>query len=133
MRIERFKDGRGELSVTERLPFEAKRVFWITNVPDGEMRAGHALKNNKEILIAVKGECRVSTENIQGGKSQSQLVEGGQALYMPPLTWAEVTDFSPDCVLLVLCSHEFDEADFITDHGEFIKLRSNLEIDRRPK
>ena len=51
-------DKRGNLSFIEgrnHLPFEIRRTYWIYDVPGGEVRGGHAYRENEEFVVALSG------------------------------------------------------------------------------
>lgn len=104
-----YPDDRGILTVAEaqrHIPFEIKRVFWITSVPRDKTRAGHSHALCHQVLIAVSGVVDVKTES-----SFFVVTGASNALYIPPGHHIELTRFSKDAVLLVLCSHYYDEED----------------------
>lgn len=104
-----YPDTRGILTVAEaerHIPFAIKRVFWITSIPPNTARAGHSHALCHQALIAVKGTVFVKTDN-----TLFVLTGTGIALYIPPGNYIELTYFSADAVLLVLCSHYYDEED----------------------
>jgi hypothetical protein len=42
-------------------------------------------------------------------------------LYIPPMLWREMDNFSSGSVCMALASEYFDEADYFRDHEEFLK------------
>jgi len=104
-----YPDDRGILTVAEaqrHIPFEIKRVFWITDVPTGATRAGHSHALCHQVLVTITGTVAVKIEN-----GIFILHNPANALYIPPNNYIELTRFSKDAVLLVLCSHYYDEED----------------------
>jgi dTDP-4-dehydrorhamnose 3,5-epimerase-like enzyme len=104
-----FPDARGVLTVAEaqrHIPFEIKRVFWIADVPDGATRAGHSHALCHQALIAITG-----TVDVKSGNSIFIVADSCNALYIPPGNHIELTRFSKGAILLVLCSHYYDEED----------------------
>jgi len=102
-------DDRGVLTVAEaqqHTPFEIKRVFWITQVPPGKARAGHSHTLCHQILIAVKGTVDVKIDN-----GLFILAGSDTGLYIPPNNYIELTRFTENAILLVLCSHHYNEED----------------------
>lgn len=104
-------DARGVLTVAEcerEIPFTVKRVFWITDVPAVASRAGHAHAACHQFLVCVVGYCRVLANG------QEHWLSGpARGLYAPPGTHLEIDQFSPGAALLVLCSHYYDEEDYV--------------------
>lgn len=121
----RFRDGRGELSVLDTkstLPFLPKRVFWIRDVPAGEIRGLHAHQTGLQLLICVSGSI---TASVSDGEitEQFQLSADGPALWMKNLVWGEQKFNEDGSTLLVLASNSFEEEDYIRDFEAFLALR----------
>ena len=122
-----FVDQRGRLEVGEfskSLPFIVKRFFIISKVPPGEPRGIHAHKECHQLLICVSGSIKAMTDDGVERKVHN-LVAGGTALHMPPLTWGAQYDYSDDAKLLVLASHVYDPEDYIHDFDEFQNVLAN--------
>lgn len=121
-----FVDLRGNLIVGElpsSLPFEAKRFFYVSNVPEGEPRGIHAHKECHQLLICVAGTVKAMVDDGQH-REVFTLSSNGQALHMPPLTWGCQYDYSLDAVLLVLASHTYDPDDYIHEYDEFLAQKT---------
>ena len=118
-----FGDERGGLVALESnqsIPFDIKRLYYIFNTSD-KPRGFHAHIDLKQIAICVKGSCRFILDD-GNAKEEVVLNTPTQGLYIENLTWREMHDFSEDCVLLVLASQYFNEADYIRDYKQFKKL-----------
>jgi len=115
-------DSRGNLSVVENskeIPFDIKRVFWLYDVPTGELRGGHAHKDNEQILIAPHGRFTVLVDD--GKKRETFLLDKPNVgLYIGNNVWREMSDFSEGAVCLVLASKPYDPAGYIRDYDEFL-------------
>lgn len=122
----RHSDERGHLvSVTAgaEVPFDIRRVFWIYGNAHGRDRACHASATTTELLVSVAGSCRAVLEDADG--VHTVLLDRPDAsLLVPPLTWLVLTDFTPDCVLLVLADTEYDPASAIVSRDRLHALRS---------
>jgi len=96
---------RGTLNVLNWgvLPFPIKRVFWIEGVGSGEVRGQHAHVKGHEILVCLRGSLKVRLHKLK----EIELSKGSSALWVKPQTYIEMTTFSPDVLLLVLCSDAF--------------------------
>ena len=124
----RINVGAGTLAVTEfdsELPFTPTRMFWVSDVDEGTTRGNHAHRECHQLIIAVAGSFKVSTE--RGEKHEFVLndaVNGypSPSLYCPPLTWLTIHDISPGSVILVLASHPYDVSDYIDDREEWARL-----------
>ncbi len=117
-----LRDQRGGLVAIESnqsIPFEIRRVYYLFNTSLGASRGFHAHINLKQIAVCVKGSCRFILDD---GKNKEDVVLDSptQGLYIESLTWREMHDFSEDCVLLVLASEHYDEADYIRDYDDFL-------------
>jgi dTDP-4-dehydrorhamnose 3,5-epimerase-like enzyme len=123
-----IKDQRGNLTFiesTKHIPFDIKRVFWIYDVPGGEIRGGHAYKKNHEFIIALSGSFDVVTDN--GYKTKIwQLNRSYNGLLIPSGNWRQLKNFSTNALALVLSSTLFDKLDYVYDYKEFLKLKSEL-------
>lgn len=111
--LETHIDDRGGLFCVEaqrHVPFNLKRAFWISGVPEGATRGQHAHKACEQLLIAVSGSLKV---RLAG--SEVRLDGCDRALYVAPYERVEMSDFSPGCVLLVLASEYYDPADYVYD------------------
>ncbi|MGI2109507.1 sugar 3,4-ketoisomerase [Shewanella frigidimarina] len=116
-------DERGSLISLEQnrnIPFDIKRVYYIFDSAEDISRGFHAHKDLQQVAICVKGSCRFILDD---GKSRESIVLGAQniGLYIDSNKWREMHDFSEDCVLMVLASETYDEADYIRDYDDFIK------------
>ena len=116
-------DARGGLSVAEiggALPFPVRRVYWIHGTNQGISRGFHAHKKLRQLCVCVAGSVRLSL--FDGYREESVLLDShAKGLLIGPGLWREMHDFSPDCVLMVFASAEYDEADYIRDRDQFIR------------
>lgn len=121
--LPKVADPRGNLTYLEggrHIPFNIKRVFYLYDVPGGEMRAGHALKTCYQFIIAASGSFDV-TLNDGEQKQRYHLNRSYKGLLIPPLIWREIDDFSSGSVCLVLASEYFSEADYYREYADFLK------------
>ena len=115
-------DERGSLVALENghnLPFDVKRVYYIFGTKEGVSRGFHAHKKLTQLLIAVRGSCRITCE-YNNKKEEYILSRPDEGLQIDGLVWREMHDFSSDCVLLVLASDYYSEADYIRDYQTFL-------------
>lgn len=122
-KLKTFTDKRGSLTIAEEgidVPFRIQRVYWIHGVPQGEERGKHSNKVSSEFVVAVSGSVDITLEDINGRKTY-HLDAKDKGLFIPPDTWDEIRNFSPDAVLLVLASHSYDESTYIHSYDEFLK------------
>lgn len=122
--LPKILDPRGNLSFVEngeQIPFEIMRTYWIYDVPGGEVRGSHAFRESHEILIALSGGFDVEVESAQGTQ-QFTLRRSYYGLYLPPMHWRKIDEFSTNSLCLVLNSTAFNVADYIRDYAEFKSL-----------
>ena len=121
--IDRFPEPTGSLSVLEfgkHVPFEVRRVFWVSNVPSGDLaRGAHAHKELKQVLFCAKGRCEIDLETSKGETATFTLSETGSALYLDGPVWRTMRAFTPDCCLMVLCDREYSRDTVLRDYAEF--------------
>jgi dTDP-4-dehydrorhamnose 3,5-epimerase len=102
------------------LPFPVRRVYWIHATKPGVSRGFHAHKELRQLCICVAGSVRISL--FDGRREESVVLDSSaKGLLIGPGLWREMHDFSPDCVLMVFASAEYDEADYIRDRDQFIR------------
>ncbi|MCY1549969.1 TDP-4-oxo-6-deoxy-alpha-D-glucose-3,4-oxoisomerase [compost metagenome] len=122
-------DNRGQLTVLEgnkNIPFEIKRVYYLTGTKPGVSRGFHAHKKLEQIAVCVSGKCRMVMDDGRC-KEENLLDSPSKAIRIEKMIWHEMYDFSPDCVLLVLASEHYDESDYIRDYSEFKGLIENAQ------
>lgn len=122
-----ISDYRGELYVIEsarHVPFEVKRVFWITSLPQDIVRGGHAHRHCHQFIVALKGRLDVVVDD--GRETRTfRLDSPAEGLHVPPGIWAREESFSEDVLYLVLASDHYDEADYIRDYQDFIRYKND--------
>lgn len=123
--IPSFSDIRGDLSVLEfqkLLPFPVKRIFYTYGVDSTEVRGEHAHKTCEQFLIAIHGSLHVIIDD--GEKREEYILDAPtRGLHLPSGCWGIQYKHSPDCVLLVLASEEYDKNDYIRDYNEFLEYK----------
>lgn len=120
--LESHRDSRGLLCVVQGLrevPFEMRRVYWITGVPAGESRGGHAHRRQYRLLVAVAGAFTVDLER-RGSSETFRLDSPETGLIVAPGVWTTLHSFTDNAVCIVVSSGEYDPGDYIRDHGEFL-------------
>ena len=117
-------DERGNLVVIEGegmdIPFDIKRVFYIYGSDSEVVRGQHANRETEFLLVNVGGTSKVRIDNGR----ETEIVElnrPGMGLYLPPMLWKDMYDFSPDSILLVLASRHYDAGEYIRDYEAYIK------------
>jgi hypothetical protein len=119
--LPKISDVRGNLTFIEgsrHIPFDIKRVYYLYDVPGGESRAGHAHKSLQQFMIAASGSFDVLADDGHS-KEKFHLNRSYYGLYVPPMVWREINDFSSGSVCLVLASDFFHETDYIRNYETF--------------
>ena len=121
--LPKINDPRGNLTFLEggrHIPFEVKRVFYLYDVPGGAERAGHALRTCEQFLIAMSGSFDVI---IYDGKEKQRihLNRSYNGLYLPPMIWRELDNFSSGSVCLALASEPYNENGYYRDYRKFLQ------------
>jgi dTDP-4-dehydrorhamnose 3,5-epimerase-like enzyme len=120
--LPRVNDPRGNLTFIEggrHVPFDVKRIFYLYDVPGGAMRAGHALKRCHQFIVATSGSFDVVLDDGSERK-RFQLNRSYYGLYVPPLVWREIDNFSSNAVCFVLASEVYDESDYYREYEDFL-------------
>ncbi len=116
-------DERGQLVPLEgnkNIPFEIKRVYYLTGAKPGVPRGFHAHRELEQIAVCVSGKCRMVLDD---GRCREEvwLDSPIKAIRISRMIWHEMHDFSVDCALLVLANEHYDEADYIRSYAEFLE------------
>lgn len=120
----KVEDPRGNLTFVEgiiHIPFEIRRVYWIYDVPGGQIRGGHAFKKQEEVIIALSGSLDVIL-NDGRNSIKYQLNRSYYGLFVPSKLWRHMENFSTNSVVLILSSTKYDASDYIRDYNVFKKL-----------
>jgi len=126
--LPKISDPRGNLTFIEsghHVPFEIKRVYYLYDVPGGATRAGHAHKTLEQLLIAMSGSFDVELDDGRARK-KFHLDRSYYGLYIPPMIWRAIDNFSSGSVCLVLASDPFKESDYYRDRSEFLRAAKRV-------
>jgi hypothetical protein len=118
-------DPRGNLTFVEghvHVPFDIKRVYYLYDVPGGSERGGHAHKNLNQFIVAISGSFDVLLDDGQN-KKRIHLNRSYNGLYICPMIWRELDNFSSGAVCMVLASMKYDEDDYYREYPEFMRAR----------
>ncbi len=123
--LPKFEDPRGNLSFIEEekhIPFKIERTYWIYDVPGGQVRGGHAFKEQQELIVALSGSFDVVVDD---GKNINilSLKRSYYGLFVPNYIWRKLENFSTNSLALILSSTAYNEQDYIRDYGSFIKMK----------
>ena len=104
--------------------FVMKRIFYVYGVPKGETRGKHAHHECSQVLVCLSGSVTVKVDDGTDIYKSVLLNRPHKAVHIPAGIWAEET-YGDNCVLLVLCSHKYAQADYIHDYKEFVEWKKS--------
>lgn len=122
--LPKIADPRGNLTFIEgsrHIPFSIQRVYYLYDVPGGAERGGHAHKGLHQLIIAMSGSFDVVL-NDGFGEKRFHLNRSYYGLYVCPMIWRELDNFSSGSVCMVLASNLYDESDYYRDYDEFANV-----------
>jgi dTDP-4-dehydrorhamnose 3,5-epimerase-like enzyme len=120
--LPKISDPRGNLTFIEgsrHIPFEIRRVYYTYDVPGGADRGGHAHKALHQLIIAMSGSFDVTLDDGRN-KKKYHLNRSYQGLYVCPMMWRDLDNFSSGSVCMVLASNLYEASDYYRDYDEFI-------------
>ena len=120
-------DERGyliSLEENKQIPFEVKRVYYIYGTQKNIIRGKHAHRKLQQIIFCPKGSCDFTLDNGIERKT-IHLNSPAQGIHIKHNIWREFTNFSPDCIVVVLASDLYDENDYIRNYDDFLKEVKN--------
>jgi hypothetical protein len=125
--LPKITDPRGNLTFiegNEHIPFDIRRVYYLYDVPGGAERGGHAHKGLSQLIIAMSGSFDVILD--QGGeKKRFHLNRSYQGLYVCPMMWRELDNFSSGSVCMVLASNIYEESDYYRNYNDYLLALKN--------
>lgn len=121
--LPKIQDQRGNLTFIEagrHVPFEIKRVYYLYDVPGGASRAAHGHRTLHQLMIAMSGSFDVTLDDGKE-KKRFHLNRSYFGLYIPPMMWRDLDNFSSGAVCMVLASDYYDENDYFRNYDDFLK------------
>jgi hypothetical protein len=122
LELNKISEPRGNLTFIEggrHVPFQIQRVYYLYDVPGGAERGGHAHKALHQFIIAMSGSFDVVLDDGRE-KKRFHLNRSYYGLYVCPMIWRELDNFSSGSVCLVLASNLYDESDYFRDYNDFL-------------
>lgn len=123
--LPKISDPRGNLTFIEggnHVPFDIQRVYYLYDVPGGAERGGHAHKGLHQLIIAMSGSFDVVLDDGVN-KKRVHLSRSYGGLYVCPMIWRELDNFSSGSVCMVLASNRYDESDYFREYDEYLAAR----------
>lgn len=122
IQLPKISDPRGNLTFVEagnHIPFDIQRVYYLYDVPGGAERGGHAHKGLHQLIIAMSGSFDIV---LNDGLTEKRfhLNRSYYGLYICPMIWRELDNFSSGSVCMVLASNRYDEEDYYRDQNEYL-------------
>lgn len=120
-----FEDTRGSILISsefeKHIPFSVKRMYYITGFSKSkEARGNHAHKNINQAIFCLQGQFRLGLDD--GTTYQKIWMRNpSYGVLLGPKLWHNMSRFSKDCVIMVLASDEYNEADYLRSYEEFKK------------
>lgn len=124
LQLPKIEDRRGNLTFIEanhHVPFAIERVYYLYDVPGGAERGGHAHRNLHQFLVAMSGSFDVKIDDGER-KTTYHLNRSYYGLYLCPMIWREIDNFSSGAVCMVLASAPYIVEDYLRDYDEFVAL-----------
>ncbi len=119
--IPRFTDERGSLSVVEggsTIPFEIARVYYLYDIPAGQVRAAHGHRRLQQCMVALSGSFEIQLDD-GFDRCTIRLDRPDRGLYIAPGMWRDLNGFSGGAVCMVLASLHYDESDYLRNYDDF--------------
>lgn len=123
--LPKIPDPRGNLSFLQsnaQVPFDIARVYWIYDVPGGELRHGHAFREASELIVALSGSFDVVATDRQGNRQTFHMARSYYGLLLPPMTWRQIENFSTNSVAMVISSTAYNPDDYIESYEQYKEL-----------
>lgn len=125
--LPQISDPRGNLTFIEggrHVPFAIERVYYLYDVPGGAERGGHAHRALSQLIVAMSGSFDVVL-NDGAQTTRFHLNRSYRGLYITPMIWRELDNFSSGSVCMVLASNRYDEADYYRDFDEYVRAQAS--------
>jgi hypothetical protein len=133
IKLEEHRDEVGCIYVVEatrHIPFDVKRYYSISDVPEGADRGSHAHRRLEQLIIAASGSFDITLDD-GFERRRHRLSDPGVGLYIGPMIWRDLTNFSSGAIAVVLASRHYEESDYYRDYEEFLLDATRAEREPR--
>ncbi|ACT47824.1 sugar 3,4-ketoisomerase [Methylotenera mobilis] len=123
--LPKIHNPQGNLTFIEsdsQIPFAIQRVYYVYDVPGGAERGGHAHKELHQLIVAMSGSFDITLDDGKNKKT-FHLARSYYGLYVCPMIWREIDNFSSGSVLMVLASNKYTEEDYYRNYDDFMRAR----------
>lgn len=127
VQLPKVSDERGCLAFGEaehHIPFPIRRVFWTYGIQGASMRGDHAHRTCEMVLFPLGGSFDIEIDDGQCCVTL-RMDDASQGVYIPPLVWCRLMNFTKEAACISLASEEYRPEDYIHDYEEFIKLTTD--------
>lgn len=123
MELKVIGDSNGFLVPVEggqTIPFVIKRIYYVFGTRADAVRGRHSHKTLEQLVFCPSGSCDFILDD-GNTRETVRLDRPNKALHIRANLWREFSNFSPDCVVMVLASDRYDESEYIRDYEQFLK------------
>jgi dTDP-4-dehydrorhamnose 3,5-epimerase-like enzyme len=120
IKLKSFADKRGRLTAIDKvLPFDIKRLYYISGVTEESERGGHAHHLTREAIFCVNGSFTVVINN---GRTREEffLDDHTQCLIVEPFDWHMMYNFSMGAILMGVSSTHYDHSDYYFEEPKIL-------------
>lgn len=121
--LPKIEDRRGNLTFIEgqeHVPFDIRRVYYLYDVPGGAERGGHAHKDLHQLIVAMSGSFDVILDDGRE-RRRFHLNRSYYGLYICPMIWRELDNFSSGSVCMALASNLYSESDYYRNYEQYLE------------
>lgn len=124
IKLQEIIDGNDGLiqvaEVKKHIPFNVKRVYFISHMGYHSIRGFHAHKKLKQAIFCLRGNFEI--EMYDGKWNGSNVLIRGEGILIPPMIWHVMRNFSDDCFIGVFASSVYKESDYIRNFHDFKRM-----------
>lgn len=119
--INDYPDGNILIAESQRdIPFKVKRFYVINELHyKNSIRGKHAHKKLEQVIFCIHGSF---TLTLDDGKNKQKFIMNDPTvgIKLGKLLWTTMTQFSRDCIILVIADDYYKENDYIRNYTDFL-------------